>query len=95
MTIEPEVFEAYYHRYDKQVRRELVGHGCRREDLDDISQTIWMEAWKSRERMKTQAFQKWLNVIVYRMALRHIKKESRRRDREVRYYDAGIEEIIY
>lgn len=90
-----ELFAIRYRQYDPQLRKKLTTIGIKPADIDDLSQMIWLRAWEKREQVKTEMFQKWLYTITHRIATRHQEKESRRKDREVRYFDAGIEEIIY
>ena len=95
MNEDHKIFEIRYAKYGPQLKRDLRKIGIAIGDVDDLSQTVWLRAWEKRAQVRSEAFQKWINVVAYRIAIKHLKKESRRRDRECTFEDARLEQKIY
>ena len=71
-------FEALVARYDRLVYRVVAGTGAGREDALDLTQTVFLKAWRALPGFRAEStFKTWLLRIAHHEALNRARSRSR------------------
>lgn len=81
---EPEAFGEIFDRHSDRVYRQCLRRLASREDAEDLTSSVFIEAWHARDRVRfvDGSALPWLLVVTANLCSKHLRANSRRRKYE-------------